>query len=256
MTTAVIIPARYESTRFPGKPLAKINGKPMIEWVIESALGSKLADKIIVATDDKKIYDFVSELAKRRTIEPAKSLEACMTLKEHKCGTDRISEVVRHQPDIKYIVNLQGDEPLMPGEYIDKVLKPLLQDAKNSMASLIALVSNPEDLNNTNIVKVVMDKNECALYFSRSTIPYDRQNKKDIQYYKHIGIYAYTREALLQFSLLPQSSLEITEQLEQLRALENGIKIKLEIVPESYPAVDSPEDIKIIEGILNSLRVS
>ena len=237
MTTAIIIPARYESTRFPGKPLAKIAGKSMIEWVVDVAKGSRLANKIIVATEDKRIFDFVRENLK---------VEACLTSKDHKCGTDRIVEVVKKYPEIKKVVNLQGDEPLMPSGYIDKVIECLA----SSMASLITPITNPDDLTNPNIVKVVMDKDNFAIYFSRALIPYDRDNKKDIQYYKHLGIYAYTRDAILQFSLLPQSSLEVAEQLEQLRALENGIRIKLSIVPKSYPAVDRPEDIKVVESIM------
>ena len=240
MTTAIIIPARFESTRFPGKPLSKINGKPMLEWIVAVAKGSKKADKIIVATDDKRILDFAKEKL---------DVEVIMTLKEHKCGTDRIAEVVRHQPDIKYVVNLQGDEPLMPSEYIDKVLEPLL-NSDLRMSSLVAPVENENELANLNIVKAVMDKNGYALYFSRSQIPYNRDNKNPIQYFKHIGIYGYTREAILQFALLPQSPLELTEQLEQLRALENGIKIKLEVIPKSYPAVDKPEDVKTVEDII------
>ena len=244
MTIAIIIPARYESTRFPGKPLALINGKPMIEWIVDTAKGSKLANKIIVATEDKRIFDFVKENL---------HIDVCMTSKEHKCGTDRIVEVVKKYPEIKYIVNLQGDEPLMPSDYIDKVLKPLTS-ASCQMASLVAPLTSKEELNNPNIVKAVMDKDSYALYFSRSTIPYNRESKKDIQYYKHIGIYSYTRETILQFSLLPQSQLELTEQLEQLRALENGIKIKLEVVSKSYPAVDRPEDVKIVESFLSSVK--
>ena len=241
MTTVIIIPARYESTRFPGKPLALINGKPMIEWVVNAGKKSKLANKIIVATEDKKIFDFVKENLK---------VEACITSKDHKCGTDRLTEVVKKYPEIQYVVNLQGDEPLMPPEYIDKVLEPLLALSPCHMVSLITQVINLEDLNNPNIVKAIMDKNGFALYFSRSQIPYNRDNRKDIQYYKHIGIYAYTRETILQFNLLSQSPLELAEQLEQLRALENGIKIKLKVVPKSYPAVDRPEDIKLVEEIL------
>ncbi|MBI3589802.1 MAG: 3-deoxy-manno-octulosonate cytidylyltransferase [Candidatus Melainabacteria bacterium] len=240
MTTAIIIPARYESIRFPGKPLALISGKPMIEWVLSAAKKSKLANKIIVATEDKRIFDFVKEKL---------NAEACLTSKDHKCGTDRITEVVKKHPDVKYIVNLQGDEPLMPPEYIDKVLEPLLESSSIQMSSLVAPITNPEELNNPNIVKAVVDKDGFALYFSRSQIPYNRDNRKNIQYYKHIGIYAYTRETILQFSLLPQSSLEIAEQLEQLRALENGIKIKLAVVPKSYPAVDRPEDVKVVESL-------
>ena len=243
MSIAVIIPARYDSTRFPGKPLAKIAGKPMIEWVVNALKGSKLANKVIVATDDKRIFDFANEKL---------DTEAFMTLKEHKCGTDRICEVVRQKDEIKYVVNLQGDEPLMPGEYIDKVLEPLLDPNSAQMSSLVSPITNPEDLNNPNIVKAVMDKDGYAIYFSRSPIPYYRTSSdiKTNLYFRHIGIYAYTRETIIQFSLLPQSPLELTEQLEQLRALENGIKIKLEVVPKAYPAIDKPEDIKIIENIL------
>ena len=251
MTTAVIIPARYESTRFPGKPLAKISGKPMLEWVVSIAKGAKKADKVIVATDDKRIYDFVKNQLQVGAGQdlPSKRVEVAMTLKEHKCGTDRIAEVVRHNSDIKYIVNLQGDEPLMPSEYIDKVLE-LLLNSKADMASLIVPISNTDEITNPNIVKVVVDKDGFALYFSRSPIPYNREQKGNIQYFKHIGIYAYTREAILQFSLLPQSMLETTEQLEQLRALENGIKIKLEMVPKLFPAIDRPEDVKMVEDVL------
>ncbi|OGI10366.1 MAG: hypothetical protein A3I68_04795 [Candidatus Melainabacteria bacterium RIFCSPLOWO2_02_FULL_35_15] len=239
MTNAVIIPARYESTRFPGKPLAEISGKPMIERVVNSAKGAKLADKIIVATEDERIFNFVKNNLK---------VEACITSKDHKCGTDRICEVVQKYSDIKYIVNLQGDEPLMPSDYIDKVISLLTSQAE--MTSLITPVTDLNDLTNPNIVKVVMDKDNFALYFSRSQIPFNRDNRKDIKYFRHIGIYGYSREAILQFGLLPSSPLEITEQLEQLRALENGIQIKLAVVPKSYPAVDSPEDVKIVEKVL------
>lgn len=252
MTTAVIIPARYESTRFPGKPLVKIADKSMLEWVIKTACGSKLADRVIVATGDKRIFDFVKNISNAEN----KTVEAFMTLKEHKCGTDRIAEVVRHNPDIKYVVNLQGDEPLMPSGYIDKVLEPLLSNDGCPMSSLISPLENPDDLKNPNIVKVIMDKEGYALYFSRSQIPYNRNDKKDIQYFKHLGIYGYTRETILQFAILPQSNLELTEQLEQLRALENGIKIKLEVVPKAYPAVDNPEDVSLIEEAMNSLKVA
>ena len=239
MTTAIIIPARYESTRFPGKPLAKISGKPMIEWVINAAKGSKLADEIIVATEDERIFNLVKTL----------NVECCITSKDHKCGTDRICEVVKKYSEIKYVVNLQGDEPLMPSEYLDTVLEPLISN-QAQMTSLIAPLNNTEDLTNPNIVKAVMDKDNFALYFSRSRIPFNRDNRKDIKYFRHIGIYGYTRETILKFSLLPPSSLAMAEQLEQLRCLENGIKIKLAVVPKAYPAVDRPEDVKIVEKIL------
>ncbi|OGI18553.1 MAG: hypothetical protein A3B68_02160 [Candidatus Melainabacteria bacterium RIFCSPHIGHO2_02_FULL_34_12] len=244
MTTAVIIPARYESTRFPGKPLALINGKPMIEWVVNAAKGAKLPNKIIVATEDERIVSAVGRIG---VSAKGKKIEVCLTSKDHKCGTDRICEVVKNHPDIKYIVNLQGDEPLIPSSYIDKVLEPLINKSA-SMASLVTPLTDSKDLTNPNIVKVVFDKDRYALYFSRSQIPYNRENRKDIQYYRHLGIYSYTRETILQFNLLPQSALEVAEQLEQLRMLENGVKIKLEIVPKAYPAVDVPNDIKLVES--------
>lgn len=253
MTIAVVIPARFESVRFPGKPLAKIAGKPMIEWVVESASSSKLANKTIVATEDKRIFDFVKGLTANNS-----QLDVCMTSKEHKCGTDRITEVVKKYPDIKYVVNFQGDEPLMPGLYIDKVIEPLTKNI-SSMSSLIVPIGDIEDLNNPNIVKVVMDKDGFALYFSRSCIPYNRSNPDSLNnlnstqgiYYRHLGIYGYSREAILKFSSFPQSELEIAEQLEQLRMLQNGIKIKLEVVEKAFPAVDVPNDVKLVESVLS-----
>ena len=239
MTTTVIIPARYESTRFPGKPLAMISNKPMIEWVVNAAKGSKLANKIIVATEDQRIYDFVQKLG----------VEACITSREHKCGTDRICEVVKKSSNIKYVVNLQGDEPLIPSDYIDKVLEPLISN-QAEMTSLVSPLEDTNDLNNPNIVKAIMDKDNFAIYFSRSQIPFNRDNRKDIKYFRHIGIYGYTRESILKFSLLSPSPLEIAEQLEQLRALENGTRIRLSIVAKPFPAVDRPEDVKIVEKIL------
>ena len=238
MTTAVIIPARYESIRFPGKPLAKISGKPMLEWVVNAAKGAKLADKIIVATENEKIFDFVKNL----------NIDCCITSKEHKCGTDRICEVVKKYSNIKYVVNLQGDEPLMPSDYIDKIISLLTTGAE--MTSIITPITDSNNLTNPNIVKAVMDKDNFALYFSRSQIPFNRDNRKDIKYFRHIGIYGYTRETILKFSLLPPSPLEVAEQLEQLRCLENGIKIKLAIVQKAYPAVDRPDDVKIVEKVL------
>lgn len=246
MTVAVIIPARYESIRFPGKPLAQIAGKTMIEWVILAACGSRLANKVIVATDDQRISNLVT--ASRRAGEPAR-VSVVVTSKKHKCGTDRICEVVKKDPEIKFVVNLQGDEPLMPPDYIDKVIEPLLR-TETKMVSLVTPIISADELNNPNIVKAVMDNEGFALYFSRSEIPFNKGKRKDVQYFRHIGIYAYTRETILQFSLLPQSQLEISEQLEQLRALENGIKIRLYVVQKAYPSVDRPEDIKIVERLM------
>lgn len=249
MSLVVIIPARYESTRFPGKPLAKIAGKTMIEWVTEAALKSELKDKVIIATEDQKISDFMKE--------KISGIDVIITSKEHKSGTDRICEVVKKDSEIKYIVNFQGDEPLIPPAYVDKVFESLLRD-KNSIVSLVAPIKDKKELTNPNIVKAVMDKNGFALYFSRSMIPYDRNSALKAQnsklYLRHLGIYGYSREILLQFNSLPSSQLELCEQLEQLRALENGIKIKLEVVEKAFPAVDTLEDVKIVEACMSFKR--
>ena len=246
MTKAIVIPARFESTRLPGKPLAKIAGKPMIAWVIEAALKSKFADKVIVATEDKRIEDFIKEKFSNVTV--------AMTSKEHKSGTDRICEVIKKNTDIEYVVNFQGDEPLMPSEYLDKVLSSLIKN-ENCIVTLVAPLTNKEELNNPNIVKAIIDKTNFALYFSRAPIPYIRtqtnhQSSLLSHSYRHLGIYGYSRDILLKFNLLPESSLEKAEQLEQLRALENGIKIKLEIVEKAFPAVDTKEDIKVVESMI------
>lgn len=239
MSIAVIIPARYGSTRLPGKPLADICGKPMVEWVLRAASGSKLATKIILATDDERIIKVVNALN-------IPNVTCAMTSKNHESGTDRIFEVVKKDPSIKYVVNLQGDEPAIPSSYIDKVIEPLLNGYE--MSTLITPLTDLQDLQNPNIVKVVIDKNGYAIYFSRANIPFDREgNIKEIYAYRHMGIYGYTRESILKFTSLPQSALEKIEKLEQLRALENGMKIKVEIVEKATSAVDTAEDIKIVE---------
>lgn len=292
MSNAVIIPARYSSKRFPGKPLEKISGKPLIEWVVNIAREAKLANKVIVATDDIRIFNFAKDKLK---------VETYLTLPEHKSGTDRIGEVVRKLSDIEYIVNLQGDEPLIPFEYIDKVFESLSQMNNNlpTISTLVAPIIKEEELHNPSVVKVVMDRDGYALYFSRAPIPYDRgqrsevrgkrEQEKDIEtdlkdldqsikddlkkegdpqknsshlspftshlYFRHIGIYGYARESLLKFCRLGESTLEKIEKLEQLRALENGIKIKIEKVEKVYPSVDTKEDIRIVEELLKTKKV-
>src|SRR3989338_4248227 len=231
MKNIVVIPARYGSTRFPGKPLANIAGKAMIEWVVLSALNSGLSDGVVVATEDEKVFNFVRD---RFAENKQKKVSVLMTSDKHNSGTDRVQEVVQKIPEAENIINLQGDEPLMPSEYIDKVFNLLFDECKKDSGTRKKLITslvtrNSDDANNPNIVKAVMDSNGYALYFSRSPIPYYRDNKPDTEavYYRHIGIYGYTRDAILAFSLLPSSQLENAEKLEQLRALENGIKIKL-----------------------------
>lgn len=241
MTTAIVIPARYESTRFPGKPLALISGKPMIEWVVQRAKEAKLAERIIIACDDDRIFDFV-----KKNLD----VEVEMTSSNHTCGTDRIIEVLKRNLDIEYVVNFQGDEPLLPGAYADILIKSSLEN-KNAISTLITPIKDKKDLDNPNIAKVILDKDSYAICFSRSQIPYNRDSRTDFTYYKHIGIYGYSREVLLKFGELPVSELETMEQLEQLRAIFNGIKIKTNVVEKSFQPVDLPSDVKLVEDVLS-----
>jgi 3-deoxy-manno-octulosonate cytidylyltransferase (CMP-KDO synthetase) len=236
--TAIIIPARYGSSRLEGKPLLEVAGKPVIQWVYEKAQMSKLADVIIVATDDKRIYDCVTGFGG----------VAEMTSTDHKSGSDRIMEVVFRHPEIDYICNLQGDEPLIKPESIDAVIKNVIEDDKADISTLIREINN-EEANNPNLVKCVTDNNGFALYFSRSKIPYER-NSGIATFYGHLGIYGYKRKALEAMTSLPQTMLEKTESLEQLRALENGMKIKTSVVDFVPVGIDTKEDLEKFRQIV------
>lgn len=238
--TAIIIPARYGSSRLEGKPLIEVNGKPIIQWVYEKAQASKLADMIIVATDDERIFNAVKAFGG----------EVEMTSADHKCGSDRIREVVERHPEISYIVNLQGDEPLIKPESIDAVAKNVQEDEKADISTLIRVLTNDNEINNPNLVKCVIDNNGYALYFSRSKIPYER-NTAIATFYGHLGIYGYKREALLKMTALPQTPLEKTESLEQLRALENGMKIKTSVVDFVPVGIDTKEDLEKFKKIIS-----
>lgn len=238
--TAIIIPARYGSSRLEGKPLIEVNGKPIIQWVYEKAQESKLADMIIVATDDERIFNAVKAFGG----------EVEMTSADHKCGSDRIREVVERHPEISYIVNLQGDEPLIKPESIDAVAKNVQEDEKADISTLIRVLTNDNEINNPNLVKCVIDNNGYALYFSRSKIPYER-NTAIATFYGHLGIYGYKREALLKMTALPQTPLEKTESLEQLRALENGMKIKTSVVDFVPVGIDTKEDLEKFKKIIS-----
>ncbi|MGB9667493.1 MAG: 3-deoxy-manno-octulosonate cytidylyltransferase [Thermosulfidibacteraceae bacterium] len=233
----IAIPARFASTRFPGKLLYPIKGIPLISWVIKRAKMSKLVDKIIVATDDQRIAEVASE----------EKVDAFLTPSELPSGTDRVAYVVKNVGnDWRYIVNLQGDEPLINPKDIDRIFKELA--TSNSIVTLRTPITNKEDIENPNVVKVVVDLNNYALYFSRSPIPFERAGKTI--YYRHIGIYGYPKDILIKLTSLPQSPLEKTELLEQLRALENGIPIKvLDTIHISY-GVDRPEDVETVEKLL------
>ncbi len=243
--TAIIIPARYGSSRLEGKPLLKVAGKSVIQWVYEKAKQAELADMVIVATDDKRIFDEVKYFGG----------EVEMTSVEHKCGSDRIMEVVSRHPEISYICNLQGDEPLIKPESIDSVIRNVKDDSMADISTLIRVLTKEEEINNPNLVKCVIDKNGYALYFSRSKIPYERNIGKAV-FYGHIGIYGYKREALQKMTSLPQTPLECAESLEQLRALENSMHIKTSIVDFVPVGIDTKEDLEkfrqIVEAKLNN----
>lgn len=239
--TAIIIPARYGSSRLEGKPLIEVNGKPIIQWVYEKAQASKLADMIIVATDDERIFNAVKAFGG----------DVEMTSAEHKCGSDRIREVVERHPEISYIVNLQGDEPLIKPDSIDAVARNVQEDEKADISTLIRVLKTEEEINNPNLVKCVIDNNGFAMYFSRSKIPYER-NTGVATFYGHLGIYGYKREALLKMTSLPQTPLEKTESLEQLRALENGMKIKTSVVDFVPVGIDTLKDLEKFKQIVSS----
>lgn len=239
--TAIIIPARYGSSRLEGKPLLKVAGKSVIQWVYEKAKASKFADMIIVATDDERIYNEVKSFGG----------DVEMTSVEHKCGSDRIMEVVSRHPEIAYICNLQGDEPLIKSESIDEVIKNVKEDDKADISTLIRVLTTDEEINNPNLVKCVIDKNNFALYFSRSRIPFER-NAGIATYYGHLGIYVYKRAALEAMTTLEQTPLEKTESLEQLRALENGMKIKTSLVDFVPVGIDTREDLEKFKQIVEA----
>ncbi len=227
-----VIPARYHSSRFPGKVLADICGKPMIQHVYERAQKASLPQRVVVATDDERILKVVLNFKG----------EAIMTSKAHRSGTDRLAEVAREDHSDIFI-NVQGDEPLIEPNMIDQVVQPLLEDPEIPMGTLKHKIKSLEELKSPHVVKVVTDLNDMALYFSRSPIPYFRREESRV-YYRHIGLYAYRREFILKFASLQPTFLEQAEELEQLRALENGFKIKVIETEYESIGVDTPEDLK------------
>lgn len=236
-TAIGIIPARLGSTRLPRKVLREIAGKPMVQRVYEAATDCPLLKDVIIATD----ADEVMRVAESR------GLKAQMTSSGHRSGTDRVNEVAQRVPADVY-VNIQGDLPLLRPEQIEALLKPMHR--AEVMVSTVKTPCRLEEIGNPNAVKVVTDKNGRALYFSRSTIPFDRDRMGQIQYYKHLGLYAYRKAALERFCSLPESSLEAAERLEQLRLLHNGIDIYVEETPFGSVEVDTEEDLKKVEEIL------
>lgn len=230
-----VIPARYSSSRFPGKPLANILKKPMIQWVYERVSNVEKIDKVIVATDDKRIYDCVNEFGGEAILTGA-----------HNCGTNRIAEAVKRiDEDFDIILNIQGDEPMIKKEMIEDLISTF-EDTNVYMATLKKEINSIKDINNPNIAKLITDKNDDAIYFSRSTIPYNRDGV-DVKYCKHIGVYGYKKSFLLKIANMEQTNLEISEQLEQLRVIENGFKIRVKETKYESIGVDLPEHIKKVE---------
>lgn len=243
---AAIIPARYASTRFPGKPLVKIAGVTMIERVYRQAKKCKLVTRVIVATDDERIAEVVRGFGG----------EVAMTRDDHATGTDRLAEVAQRLTDIDIIVNIQGDEPLIDPDSVDSVVTPLLESSVE-MATASRLLTNPAEIESPQVVKVVVGQDKNALYFSRFPLPFyrDATDISDQIHFGHIGLYVYTRECLLKISKLTPTPLEKAECLEQLRALENGIKISVVQFKTQALAVDVPEDVEKIESALKLLSI-
>lgn len=237
--TAVIIPARYGSSRLKGKPLIEVGGKPIIQWVFEKAVQATLADRVIIATDNQQIYETALMFG----------AEAEMTLESHNSGSDRIAEVVERHPEIGYIVNLQGDEPMIDPENIDKVIRLVKFDDSADVSTLVTEIKDKKEVDNPNLVKCVFDNNNFALYFSRSKIPYER-NEGHAKFYGHIGIYGYKREALFAMTHAAQTPLELTESLEQLRVLQMGMKIKVDLVDEKPIGIDTIEDLNNFKSLV------
>ncbi len=229
-----VIPARYGSTRFPGKVLAPLAGKPMIQWVYEKAAAS-CVDEVLVATDDPKVIAAVKAFGG----------DAVMTSPEHPSGTDRIWEAVS-QLDYEIIINVQGDEPLIPVTVIDQLID-LMKQSKNVEMATVAVPRPRHELDDPNKVKVVLGANRQALYFSRSMLPFLREGGVDMPTYLHWGIYAYRKDTLQRFIALPEGQLEQCEKLEQLRALENGINIDVILSNLESIGVDTPEDLELAE---------
>lgn len=238
---AIIIPARYGSSRLEGKPLLKANNKPIIQWVWEKASSCERVDRVIVATDDDRIFNACKEFG----------AEVEMTSSEHKSGSDRIAEVAKRHPEIGYIINLQGDEPLIEKSNIELVIDGILEDEMADISTLVREIKDEDEINNPNLVKCVFDLNNYAMYFSRSKIPYERNFGK-AKFYGHLGIYGYKKDALFKMTSLSQTTYEQAESLEQLRALQNGMKIKVAVVNNIPVGIDTLEDFEKFKSMVEA----
>src|SRR6266481_3041092 len=237
----VVIPARYGSTRLAGKPLISLAGKPMIQRVYERAKLAARVNRVIVATDDERIVKAIEAFGG----------EARMTRSEHRTGTERVAEVAaREQGDV--FVNVQGDEPLLDPNAIDVAVNSLLEEPQASISTVATAIKTPGDIMDPNVVKAVLDFDGNAIYFSRAPIPWvrDTASKIQVRHLKHLGLYVFQRDALLEYPTLPQGELERVEQLEQLRWMENGWKIRVTEVEHDAISVDVPEDVVRVEKLL------
>lgn len=247
MPIFAFIPSRYGSTRFPGKPLAMIAGKPMIQHAYGCAQKCPDISEVYVVTDDERIFNCVEGFGGK----------AVMTKENHPSGTDRIAEAVEilELDDEDIIVNIQGDQPFFKSSVISEMVKPLKDDRDIPMGTLKYRITDPTEINNSNIVKVVTDNNDFALYFSRWPVPFYREKTPEQNYFKHLGFYAYRKRFILEFNRLPGGNLENAEKLEQLRAIENGYRIK--VVETAYDSieVDAPEDISKVEELINTFKI-
>lgn len=241
MNVLCVIPARYASTRLPGKPLKDIAGKPMVCRVYDRAAQAGKVSDTLVATDDVRILNAVQEHGGR----------AMMTRKDHPTGTDRLAEVASAHPEADLIVNVQGDEPLIEPSLIDRLVDVFEEEPDLPMATVMTKITDEEEKRNPNNVKVVTNKDGYALYFSRSLLPYPRHAGCPV--YKHIGIYAYRRDFLLRYAAMAPTPLENAESLEQLRALENGYRIKVVETEAQFVGVDTAEDLEKVNAIYRQL---
>jgi 3-deoxy-manno-octulosonate cytidylyltransferase (CMP-KDO synthetase) len=237
----VVIPARYGATRLPGKPLVSLAGKPMIQRVYERAKLAKTPDRVIVATDDERILHAVEAFGG----------EARMTRSDHRTGTERVAEIAAHV-DGEVFVNVQGDEPLLDPAALDTAVNALLEEPRADVATVATPIKTPADIMDPNVVKTVLDFDGNALYFSRAPIPWvrDTASKIQVRHLKHLGLYVFQRDVLLEYPTLPQGELERIEQLEQLRWMENGVKIRVAEVEHDAISVDVPEDVARVEKLL------
>jgi 3-deoxy-manno-octulosonate cytidylyltransferase (CMP-KDO synthetase) len=241
-----VIPARYASSRFPGKALALLDSRTMLEHVYERAGMARYLSSLVIATDDERIRDAARSFGAR----------VHMTREDHLSGTDRVAEVASAFPDVELVVNIQGDEPLIDPGAIDAALLPLLDDPAIPMGTLKKRIEDTREISDPNVVKVVTDHFGNALYFSRSTIPFTRDAGDVPAYFKHTGLYVYRREFLMGYSELPVGPLEKAEKLEQLRALENGFTIRVVETDYESMGVDTPADLERVQALFSAGRLS